>query len=67
MSSINNQNNKTSSKKKRKELPSEFKKLSKKKKESHIDVNVGDTFKSKGEIIEKKPNKPKIYSVIDLV
>ena len=69
MSSINlnNQNNKSSTKKKSKELASEVKKMSKKKKESQIDLNGGDTYKSKGERVERKPQKPKIYSVVDLV
>jgi hypothetical protein len=57
MSSINlnNQNNKSSTKKKGKELASEVKKMSKKKKESQIDLNGGDTYKSKGERVERKP------------
>lgn len=64
MSSINN--TKTNTKKKGKEIASEIKKMSKKKKDSQIDVKE-ETFKSKGERVEKMPKKPKILSVIDLV
>lgn len=67
MSSINT-HAQTNIKKREKDVgPSEFKKTKeKKKKDSQIDVN-GETYQSKGERLDKKPNKPKIYSLIDLV
>ena len=64
MSSINN-NTMTKSKKKMKDIPSEFKKLAKMKKNSQIDKHSNQ--KDRMDEVVKKPKKPKIYSVIDLV